>query len=93
MGSAADVSAAIEHVLTRGLPVVVDLCGVRFIDSTGLSLILRARSMAQMRGLGFAVCCAPSGPAERLFGLVGLADALPLHPARSNALHALRAAA
>ena len=93
MAASQDVSAAIEHALTRSLPVVVDLCDVSFLDSTGVSLVLRARSLAEMRGLGFAVSCAPAGAAGRVFGLVGLTDALPLHSSRAAALGAVRAAA
>ena len=93
MAASTDVSAAIEHALTRSQPLVVDLCAVSFMDSTGLSLVLRARSLAEMRGLAFAVSCAPSGAAARLFGLVGLTDALALHGSRAAALDAVRTAA
>ena len=93
LAASTDMSAAIEHALTLGLPVLVDLCDVSFMDSTGLSLVLRARALAEMRGLSFAVSCTPAGVAERLFGIVGLAETLSLHGSRSAARSALRTAA
>jgi anti-sigma B factor antagonist len=51
--------------------VVVDLSDVRFMDSTGLALMLNAARRLTRRRLGFAIAC-PEGPVRRAFDVTGL---------------------
>jgi anti-sigma B factor antagonist len=57
--------------------VVVDLAGVEFIDSTGLSVLVRAQQHAAERGLEFGVKN-PRAQAHRLLSLTGLEERLTI---------------
>jgi anti-sigma B factor antagonist len=57
--------------------VVVDLAGVEFIDSTGLSVLVRAQQHAAERGLEFGVQN-PRAQAHRLLSLTGLEERLTI---------------
>ncbi len=51
--------------------VVVDLRGLSFVDSTGLSLLLRSHERFQEQGVDFAIIEDP-GPVRRLLELGGV---------------------
>ena len=57
--------------------VIVDLAGVEFIDSTGLSVLVRAQQHAAERGLEFGVKN-PRAQAHRLLSLTGLEERLTI---------------
>jgi anti-sigma B factor antagonist len=57
--------------------VVVDLAGVEFIDSTGLSVLVRAQQQASERGIEFGVQN-PRAQAHRLLSLTGLEERLTI---------------
>lgn len=57
--------------------VVVDLGGVEFIDSTGLSVLVRAHQQATERGVEFGVRN-PRAQAHRLLSLTGLEERLTI---------------
>lgn len=59
--------------------VVVDLAGVEFIDSTGLSVLVRAQQRARERGVEFGVTN-PRAQAHRLLTLTGLEERLTIPP-------------
>jgi anti-sigma B factor antagonist len=62
--------------------LVVDLAELTFIDSTGLSVLIRASQRAAAEGLLFSVVRAPMQP-RRLFSLAGVTaglNVLPLEP-------------
>ena len=63
--------------LLAGTPpaIVVDLAGVEFIDSSGLSVLIRAQQQASARGVPFGVRN-PRSQAHRLFSLTGLEERL-----------------
>nr|WP_203605150.1 STAS domain-containing protein [Streptomyces sp. SID8014] len=65
-------------------PVVVDLSGVGFADSSTVNVFLQAYGAIGPR-LRFA---ALSPFVERLFGLIGLQSALPVHETVAEALAA-----
>jgi anti-sigma B factor antagonist len=56
-------------------PVIVDLTGVGFMDSTGLALLLNAHRRLARRGKGLAVVCA-DGPVRRVFTITDMVDVL-----------------
>jgi anti-anti-sigma factor len=60
---------------------VIDLCEVEFIDSSGLGVILRARSVLARDGRALAIVCVP-GSVRRLFDAAGVADLLFLYGSR-----------
>ena len=67
---------------------VIDLCDVEFLDSAGLSVLLRARAMLGREDRQLAVVC-PPGPVRRLFEVAGIADLLVLFGSRDDAAAAL----
>lgn len=64
--------------------VVVDLCETRFMDSTGLRVLLTANSSAER---GIRIACKPAGAIRRLFdfALAGH-GCLQIHESREDAL-------
>jgi anti-sigma B factor antagonist len=89
IATAPRLEAALNEATQSGAEEVwVDLIGVRFIDSTGISLLLRATlELSGPRRL--AVIC-PDGPARRALELCGIGKLLALFaevpPAQSGSL-------
>lgn len=83
----APLSAALTGVGRTGDgPVVLDLSGVGFADSTTVNLLLRTRF-----ALGPRFCVArPSAFVRRLFDTIGLEQALSVHLTLEDALAAPR---
>jgi len=76
LDTASEVEAALQRALEADLPVVVDLDGCTFIDSTGLQRLLRAREAAARAERPFVLVTQEESPAERIVELVapGLFD-------------------
>jgi anti-sigma B factor antagonist len=75
-------ASALENRLAQVLAmnattVVVDLSGVEFIDSTGLSVLVRAQQHASERGVELGVAN-PNAQAARLLSLTGLEERLTI---------------
>jgi anti-anti-sigma factor len=75
-------SPALESELAHGAAsgaelIVVDLRELEFMDSTGLSVLVRAHQRATESGRRFAVVRGPQ-QVERLLSLTGVADQLRL---------------
>lgn len=75
-------SPALEQELQGGTAataavVVVDLRQLEFMDSTGLSVLVRAHQRATEKGQRFAVVRGPQ-QVQRLLSLTGVADRLTL---------------
>jgi len=75
-------SPALEHELERGAAaqaglVIVDLRNLEFMDSTGLSVLVRAHQRATENGQRFGVVKGPQ-QVQRLLSLTGVADRLNL---------------
>lgn len=90
--SAAEFSAKVDAVtVAAAVHVIVELSGVRFIDSSGLnSLVVGARETAN-RGGSFVVA-APSSYVARVFDLVRIDELIDIVGSVDEAL-ALRSAA
>jgi anti-anti-sigma factor len=58
--------------------VVVDLCDVTFMDSSGAHVLLEASKRLRALGRGFSVICV-RGSISRLLEILGLGDAFALH--------------
>ena len=76
-----------EAVTETRLPLIVDLSGVGFMDSTGLALLLNAHRRMMRRGHGFAVVC-PGGQLLRVFEVTDMIDTLHVCPDRPTAVRA-----
>src|SRR5919197_6645298 len=80
--SAPALRERLAEVATRGGgPVVMDLSVLRFIDSTGLSVLLNTKRRLTRRGRGFAVVC-PPGHVRRILEVTQLFEALDCHGSR-----------
>lgn len=78
--------------ITAGdVDVVVDLAGVSFIDSAGLSVLLNGFRRATRRGRSF-VLAAPSDRVKRVLEVTGLAATFGLYDSVDEALAKLPAA-
>ena len=89
--SAPALRERLAEVATRGGgPVVMDLSVLRFIDSTGLSVLLNTKRRLTRRGRGFAVVC-PPGHVRRILEVTKLIETLGCHPTREEALGAVGA--
>lgn len=60
----------------------LDLGAVEFMDSTGITAIVDARSVLDSRR--FALIC-PPGPVRRVLDIAGVERAIPIHASRSAA--------
>jgi anti-sigma B factor antagonist len=67
--------------------VVLDLAAVDFIDSSSLSVIMRAAGELERDGKRLLVV-APDGPVRRLLEITNLTQRFELHPTRDEALAA-----
>jgi anti-sigma B factor antagonist len=65
--------------------LLVDLSGVTFMDSSGLSVVLNLQRDLRDAGQRLAIVC-PAGPARLLFEVTGVDTELPLFATREEAL-------
>lgn len=78
LAAAASLQEELDRALGSGSPlIVIDLKELDFIDSTGLSVLVRAHQQAQESGLQFGLVN-PGAQVERLLSLTGLAGRLTL---------------
>jgi anti-sigma B factor antagonist len=78
--TAPQMLAAIEPYLAAGAePLVLDLCELAFIDSSGLSALIRVnqRMAAADRPL---TILSPAPPVAKVFEITGLDQVLPVRP-------------
>ncbi|MEV0569272.1 STAS domain-containing protein [Dactylosporangium sp. NPDC050588] len=77
MSTAGRLTAVLTRVLTGTRPsrLVVDLAGVRFMDSTGIGALVQARRLATTTGTALRVTN-PSPIVTKVLQITGLFDAL-----------------
>lgn len=75
-----EIFPAIEHG-----PIVLDLAGVGFCDSSGLRVLIEASREAATRGTSFRVA-GPTAPVERLLELTRAHEVLEIFPDAQAAL-------
>ena len=86
LDSAAVLTTTLDRVLDRPQPrIVVDLSGVEFCDSTGLSAFVVGHRRAGNAG-GWVRLAAPSAWLRRLLDTVGLTPRIPCYPTVAAAL-------
>jgi anti-sigma B factor antagonist len=86
LDSAPVLSTALDQVLQRPVPrVVVDLSGVEFCDSIGLSAFVVGHNRAAAAG-GWLRLAAPNAWMTRLLDTVGLSGRLGVFPGVADAL-------
>lgn len=78
LAAAASLEEELDRALASGAPlIVIDLKELDFVDSTGLSVLVRAHQRAQEAGLDLGLVN-PGAQVERLLSLTGLASRLTL---------------
>lgn len=92
--TAPSVSGRIDSFLSDGVPVVVDLTGASFIDSSILRALIMARNGSQERNLGFAVCLDQAGESavQRVFEIARVEDLFPVLSSQEEAIQSVRSA-
>ena len=90
LNNAASLDQVLQDATTAGKPVVVDVCGVDVIDSTGLRVLLDGRSGQSRRGLAFALACTAHGSVSRLLSVAGAGRFLRHFPTVDEAVTTLR---
>jgi anti-sigma B factor antagonist len=86
VATAPQVRRALGSAITvRTNRVVLDLCAVRFIDSTGLQALLNAQRRLSELHRRFVVVC-PSGPVRRAFEIANLMGTFSVKPSLEAAL-------
>jgi anti-anti-sigma factor len=78
LSSSPEFDAALTRAVADADEVLLDISGVTFIDSTGLSSILAAVSGSQLTGGDLRISSSLAPQARRLFELAGMDGTLPL---------------
>ena len=78
------LAEALEQLIRESAGVVVvDLCDVDFLDSTGINVLVRARALLGRGDRELLLAC-PSGPARRVLELTGVADLFAIADSREQ---------
>jgi anti-sigma B factor antagonist len=92
LNTAPELRDKLAAVIRDRVPVVVDLSGAAFVDSSILGTLVDARRQAEDREVGFAVAFTGGAqPVERVLEVTGLDSTLPVHPTRAAAIEAAHA--
>jgi anti-anti-sigma factor len=87
LSTAAGLRAELDHVLSDGASVVVDLSQVTFIDSSVVGVLLTAhRSAGDALGRALVIVAPPAGAPARLLAFIGAQSVLPVFESRADAL-------
>ena len=86
--SALKLQRRLEALIGEGLALVVDLSRATFLDSSIVSVLLRARDRARRSGTRYAIVLDESSgwSVRRTFEITGLDRYLPVVPSREAAL-------
>ena len=90
LATAPELTAALDEAIRRtsGL-FVVDLSTVGFLDSTGISCLVRARALLGADDRTLALIC-PPGSARRALELTGLDELVAIYDSRDQLVRALQ---
>jgi anti-sigma B factor antagonist len=89
---ASDVAShLIAAVAAYGPSIIVDLAGLRFIDSCGLGVLVRVLRWTRESG-GDLSLAAPRRQVRRVLGITGLIDAFSVYPSVKQAVRAAKLA-
>jgi anti-anti-sigma factor len=78
VADAASVAAAVNAVAVRARELIVDLAGLEFIDSSGLTALLLARKQARKAG-GDLLLAGPQDQVLRVLAATRLAGVFSVH--------------
>ncbi|HZY65036.1 MAG: STAS domain-containing protein [Actinomycetota bacterium] len=79
----------VQYAIERGTngvgTVVVDMDGITFMDSTALSMFMRAKDSLQEQGVALRLA-SPSDAVARIFGVTGFGEYFDIYPSRIDAV-------
>jgi anti-anti-sigma factor len=78
-----------DAVPNDAMAVVLDLTGVRYLDSSGVQLLFELAERLASRQQRLAVAVAPDAPARRVLEIVSLDVTAPVADSRADALERL----
>ncbi|MFJ4922910.1 STAS domain-containing protein [Streptomyces sp. NPDC088725] len=91
--SAPHVRDVLQSLPVRsGEQLIIDLGGLTFCDSSGITVLIAARNRALKAEAGIALAAVPDR-VVRVFRIVGLEQVFPAHPTVQDAADAWRGAA
>jgi anti-anti-sigma factor len=92
LATAPELEGPLEEAVRAAEPLLIDLSGCEFIDSTGIAMIVRAwQQLADGNGEGNrVVICSANDQVRRVLEITGLELSIPIHGSREDALVALR---
>ena len=85
---AAEVTSEMGAVAGTNSGMVVDLGGVSFVSSIGIRLLLQTAKIVQRQG-GRLVLLNPAKDVKQVLDVTGVADLLPVHNDRNQAILAV----
>jgi anti-sigma B factor antagonist len=84
LATAPELTVALDDAIrTSSGPFVVDLTAVDFLDSTGISCLVRARALLGQDDRPLALIC-PAGIARRALELTGIDQLVALYSSRED---------
>jgi anti-sigma B factor antagonist len=89
IGTAQDLEVTLDAAIRESEGAfIIDFSDASFVDSSGLHVLLRARSLLGREDRALAVIC-PPGPVRRVFELSGTADLFFIYGSRAEVAAAL----
>jgi anti-sigma B factor antagonist len=79
LASTAELAASFDDLLGTGADIVVDLTDLRFIDSTGMAVLVRAQKAAEANGHRVTLRH-PAANVAKTLGLAGLESVFVIEP-------------
>ena len=89
IATAPHLTAALDEAIrTTSGPFVIDLANVGFVDSTGITCLMRARALLGRDDRTLGLIC-PPGSTRRVLDLVGVGELVALYASRDEVLREL----
>ena len=88
LSTAATLEQAVTAAIDQAEPalVIVDLARVRFLSSSGISTLLKARQHGDDGGVALRLVVPPDAVMRRALEVTGMLDVLPIYPDLDSAL-------
>jgi anti-sigma B factor antagonist len=83
LDTAAEFQRALDLAVTLSGRIVVELADVRFMDSTGLGIVLRARDRGNSPSISLVQ---PPKVLRKVLHLTSLGEVVPVYPTRQDAI-------
>jgi anti-anti-sigma factor len=89
IATAPELTAALDDAIRRSRgPFIIDLSTVGFLDSSGISCLVRARALLGRDDRTLGLVC-PPGDVRRVLEIAGVDELVALYTSREELAHAL----